>query len=153
MLVEHVADRDAGGNALVVMQRADGRAVGVAVIDEAQVFARDHAGGVADRGIGRHASLETVAAASVLHDLAHDVDARDRPLRRVRAAHVLALDLGDHADQAARAGVDAHELADRRARLRARRDRNGDPRLAAAHAEDRAERLRQTARADSGRLR
>ena len=43
MLVEHVADRDARGDGVVVMQRADGRAVGVALVDQPQIVAGEHA--------------------------------------------------------------------------------------------------------------
>ena len=126
--------RDARGDRLVVMQRADRRAVLGAGVDEAELLAPDDAGGVADRGIGGDAALESVPAFFVAHDLAHHVDARDRA--EAPAASV-ALDLGDHADEAPRSRQDAHEITDGRALfLAGPRDRYGDARLRAAHAQN-----------------
>ena len=52
MLFKEIVERDARGNGLVVMQRANRHRPFRAGIDEAQFVASDHAGRVADGGIG-----------------------------------------------------------------------------------------------------
>ena len=140
MLVEHVADRNAGGDGLVVVQRADRRAVRIAFVNEPEILASHHAGGVADGGIDRDAAPEMVVPALVLDDLAHHVDAGDGVFRHQSAAGVLALHFRDHADEPARAGEDANEVADGGARQLARlRYRNRDASFGAAHSENDSE--------------
>ncbi len=153
MLVEHVADGNTHGDGVVVMQFANVGAVGIARENEAQVVARDDAGGVADGGISRNAALEALAGDGVAGDFAHHVDPGDGALGQRDAAVVLRLHFRNHADQPALTGENSHEIADRGPHVRAAlRNRNGDARFAAAHAENHSKRLRGHQRIAARRL-
>ena len=145
MLGQHVVERDPSFDRVVVMERAD-RDAGLARVgvDEAQLVRADDVGGVADRGVDRHAAREARDIASIQHDLAHQIDARDgAEAARAGLRRLAAFDLGDHADQPARPCRDAQESADRRARLLQEHRRwQRDAGLGAAHAENLAQRMR-----------
>src|SRR6185312_782223 len=109
---DHLVDVDMDGDVLVLLQRADLRAVaGRAAVDDAQLALAEHGGGVADGRIVGDAAREAAG-----DHLADEIEAGD--LAELGAAgggaHGLLGDLGDETDDQRLRRRDAHELADGR---------------------------------------
>ena len=92
---------------MLIVRRPGGR------VDQPQLVARDHVGGVADRRIVRDAAAEGLAAFGVCRNLAHQRDIGDGAIiAGLIGFGVPGGNLGDHPDEREGTRIDGEEFSD-----------------------------------------